>query len=138
MVMKRLIALLFGSLFASGCQGSADAPKVSMAAEWQVGGIYSIASGNGSFGVVKILALEPEIVHVRVYKNKFSSRPETIDLASLSLGSMLDGGDFGMGHLPIGSKSFGEWAPVLVAKTSVADDELEGYNLWKEAGGGVF
>lgn len=95
---------------------SADAPEASKAAKWQVGGVYSIASGNGSFGVVKILALEPEVVHVRVYKNKFSSRPETIDLAALSLGSMLDGGDFGMGHLPISSKNFGEWLPVLVAK----------------------
>jgi hypothetical protein len=102
------------------------------------GGIYSTDSGDGKFGVVKILKLEPGTVHVRVYKNKFASRPTTIKVEELSLGSIKDKDGFGMGHLPIGENDFKAWKPVLLLKTEVKAEELEGYNLWKKAGGGVF
>ena len=102
------------------------------------GGVYSIDNGDGKFGVVKILKLEPGIVHVRVYKNKFATRPTTINLDELSLGSIKDKDGFGMGHLPISEKDFNGWKAVVLTKTEVKADELEGYNLWKEAGGGVF
>ena len=54
------------------------------------GGIYSIDNGDGKFGVVKILKLEPGVVHVRVYKNKFAARPTSVQLDELSLGSVKD------------------------------------------------
>jgi hypothetical protein len=66
------------------------------------GDICSIESGSGGFGIVKILALEPGTVHIRLYKEKFASRPNLIDA------------------------------------TGVSPEELEGYNLWKESGGGVW
>ena len=102
------------------------------------GGVYSIDNGDGKFGVVKILKLEPGIVHVRVYKNKFAARPSTIKLDELSMGSIKDKDGFGMGHLPISEKDFAGWKGVLLTKSEVKADELEGYKLWKEAGGGVF
>jgi hypothetical protein len=102
------------------------------------GGVYSIDNGDGKFGVVKILKLEPGIVHVRVYKNKFAARPSAITLDELSMGSIKDKDGFAMGHLPISEKDFAGWKAVLLTKTEVKADELEGYKLWKEAGGGVF
>ena len=102
------------------------------------GGIYSIDNGDGKFGVVKILKLEPGIVHVRVYKNKFASRPSSVKLDELSLGSVKDKDGFGMGHLPISERDFKGWKAVLLMQSEVKADELEGYKLWKEAGGGVF
>jgi hypothetical protein len=102
------------------------------------GGVYSVESGGGAFGVIKILKLEPSTVHVRVYKNKFSSRPTSLKLEELSLGSVKDSDGFGMGHLPIAESEFAGWKPVLVVKSRILEDELEGYKLWKEAGGGVF
>lgn len=102
------------------------------------GGVYSIDNGDGEFGVVKILKLEPGIVHVRVYKNKFSSRPRAIQLDDLSLGSIEDKDGFGMGHLPISENDFNGWKAIWLASSEVKPDELEGYQLWKEAGGGVF
>lgn len=102
------------------------------------GGIYSVDSGDGTFGVVKVLKVEPGIVHVRVYKNKFSSRPSSINVGDLSLGTIKDPDGFGMGHLPISEKDFSGWQPALLAKTKLSDDELEGYRIWKDSGGGVF
>ena len=107
-------------------------------ASLQVGGIYSTDDGKGRYGVVKLLEHEDGICHVRVYKQKFESRPTTIDVGSLSLGKPGDPDGFGMGHIPLRETGFLEWRPVLITKTTVTPDELEGYRIWKESGGGVF
>ncbi|HEY1375981.1 MAG TPA: hypothetical protein VGF55_04270 [Gemmataceae bacterium] len=102
------------------------------------GGVYSIDNGDGTFGVVKVLKLEPGVVHIRVYRNKYAARPTSVELSDLSLGGFDDPGGFGVGHLPISANNVAGWRPVLLAETQVAEDELEGYRLWKESGGGVF
>jgi hypothetical protein len=105
---------------------------------WKEGGIYSIDNGNGSFGIVKILKLDPGIVHVRVYRNTFPFRPFAINTHELTLGRVDDPQGFGMGHLPMSEASFRSWNAALLAETAVSQEELEGYNMWKQAGGGVF
>ncbi|MEY4199833.1 MAG: hypothetical protein RLZZ265_1573 [Verrucomicrobiota bacterium] len=107
-------------------------------ASLQVGGIYSTADGKGGYGVVKLLAHGDGICHVRIYKQKFPSRPTTVDVGSLSLGKPGDPDGFGMGHIPMREAGFLESQPVLITKTTVTPDELEGYKIWKESGGGVF
>ncbi len=102
------------------------------------GGVYSIDNGDGKFGIVKILKLDPGIVHVRVYKNKFATRPTSISLDELSIGSIKDKDGFGMGHVPISEADFKGWKAIMLTKAQVKAEELEGYKLWKEAGGGVF
>jgi hypothetical protein len=107
-------------------------------ASLQVGGIYSTADGKGGYGVVKLLARGDGICHVRVYKQKFTTRPTTIDVNSLSLGKPGDADGFGIGHIPMREAGFLEWQPVLITTSTVTPDELEGYKIWKESGGGVF
>jgi len=126
--MKHRVAILVFAAVA-GCSGANSMTE---------GGIYSIDNGDGKFGVVKILKLEPGIVHVRIYKNKFPSRPNAIKTEELSLGSINDADGFGMGHLPISETDFKGWKAVLLRRDNVKAEELEGYELWKEAGGGVF
>jgi hypothetical protein len=104
----------------------------------QAGGIYSIANGDGGYGVVKLLVFEDGICHVRIYKQKFQSRPGTIDVNSLSLGKPGDPNGFGIGHIPLREAGFLKWQPVLITNTTVTPDELDGYEIWKKDGGGVF
>jgi hypothetical protein len=104
----------------------------------EVGGIYSTDDGKGRYGVVKLLAHAEGICHVRVYKQKFSARPTTVDVTSLSLGKPGDPDGFGMGHIPLREAAFLEWQPVLITELKVTPEELEGYKIWKESGGGVF
>ena len=104
----------------------------------QVGGIYSTADGKGGYSVIKLLAHADGICHVRVYKQKFQSRPATSDLGSLSLGKPGDPDGFGMGHIPMREAAFLKWQPVLISKSAVNAEELEGYTIWKESGRGVF
>jgi len=103
-----------------------------------VGGIYSTVDGGGRFGIVKLLVREEGLCHVRVYKQKFASRPEKVDPSELSLGTVHDTDGFGMGHVPLRDEAFRGWQPVLILTTPVTSEELEGYQMWKEASGGAF
>ena len=90
------------------------------------------------YGIVKVLVIERGVVHVRVYREKFSKRPESIDATVLTLGSVDGGGDFGMGHLPLSDASFATWVPVPIHNEPVADAELAGYRMWQDHSGGVW
>jgi hypothetical protein len=118
-------------LFMTACTNGGDTSLTS-------GGLYSIDNGDGTFGVAKILVLDEEAAHIRTYKGRFPARPDTEDLGQLSVGSIHDGEDFGMGHLPLTREAFLSWRPQLILVTSVTSEELEGYEVWKEAGGGLF
>lgn len=110
----------------------------------EVGGIYSIVTSDGKIRVVKILATDPQGVHVRLYKNTFASRPETINPDDLKLGKVIndDGSynaeEYSLGHAPLLLETFYGSDPKFITKVSVSDDELEGYKMWKDAMGGYF
>jgi hypothetical protein len=130
-IVPALIFLFCVAIAYVGCRKSAPSLRV--------GGIYSIADGNGRYGVVKLLVHSDGICHVRVYKQKFPSRPCTVNIANLSLGTPGDPDGFGMGHIPLREAGFLlKWQPELITITTVTPDELEGYQYWKEESGGVF
>ena len=99
------------------------------------GAYYSIIDGE-TFSIAKVLKLEPQIVHVRIYKQHFSQRPRSIDPAVLTLGTIHDKDGFGMGHLPLRLATFMDSEPMFLTHAEVKPEELEGYNLWKESAGG--
>jgi len=102
------------------------------------GAYYSIIDDE-TFSIVKVLKLEAEIVHVRIYKQHFPQRPRSIDPAALTLGTIHDKDGFGMGHLPLRLATFMESEPIFLTHAELKPEELEGYNLWKEsADGGVW
>ena len=39
-----------------------------------------------------------------------------------------------MGHLPLSQSEFSAWEPVLITRTTVTQDELEGYDEMKKHG----
>ena len=100
----------------------------------QPGDVYSVA-GEHDYGVVKVLAVDPDVVHLRLYKNRFPQRPKTVKLNTLTIGTVDDMDGPGVGHAPISKAAFEKWQPVLVTRTKLTADELEGYNLWKRTAG---
>jgi hypothetical protein len=98
----------------------------------KAGAICTVEDGDGKFGVVKILVLDDEIAHIRIYKNEYNQRPISIDLKTLSLGSINDKDGFGVGHTPLDRKGFENWKPVVITYEEVNKEELEGYEIWKE------
>jgi hypothetical protein len=85
-----------------------------------------------------VLKLEPDKVHVRIYKQHFPRRPRSIDASLLTLGTIHDKDGFGMGHLPLRLESFRKRQPVFVTHSEVKPEELDGYEFWRDAGGGVW
>jgi hypothetical protein len=98
--------------------------------------LYSVRSGD-RFKVAKILVLEDDGVHIRLYKETFSSRPQVTDTLSLTLGKLGDE-ELGIGHLPLSRGAFVSWDPKLVARENVLPSELEGYQFWKNGSGGFW
>jgi len=128
-----LVSVVGIALMLLGCD-----QRKSTSEDWHAGGLYSICEDNGQFSVVKILVLEPEAVHVRIYKQRFSSRLTSVDPASLTLGRIDDKEAFSIGHIPLSRNSFAALDPVFISQQSVSDNELEGYKMWKEASGKTF
>lgn len=104
--------------------------------QWRAGGLYSVREGAG-FGIAKVLVVDSAAVHVRVYQQKYASRPTTIDPGTLTLGKLGDK-DFSIGHVPLSRKSFSSWDPIFLNQQSVSEDELDGYRIWQHGNGGVF
>jgi len=128
-VEKHRVAALTGCLMMASCTQSESL---------RTGALYSVSSETGAFGIAKILVLEPGVVHVKIYKQTFPTRPKSIDPASLTLGDMGDPDGFSIEHLPLARQVFLSWDPVFISRQNVSDAELEGYKMWKEARGGVF
>jgi hypothetical protein len=102
------------------------------------GAYYSIMDGD-DFSIAKVLKLEPEIVHVRIYQQLFQQRPGAIDPGALTLGTIHDIDRLGIGHLPLRLATFIDHEPMFLTHAEVEPEELQGYNLWKEtADGSVF
>ncbi|MFL5059713.1 MAG: hypothetical protein ACJ8DQ_06455 [Xanthobacteraceae bacterium] len=90
--------------------------------ELQVGGLYCYPSDEGVFRIVKVLVLEPAIVHAKLYENRFASFPTSVDPASLQCF---------VEHMPISPWGFVHECPhFFIMKTTVTDEELCGYRWW--------
>ena len=85
----------------------------------------------GEYRVVKILSMGDGIVHVRLYADRFVERPFQVDPAQLDLGATDK--YFGIPHLPVSVEDFATWRPGAVGHEAVRAEELEGYDLWREA-----
>lgn len=116
-----------------GCSngGSAPAPKDDKSI--QVGGLYATQDKDGSWRVMKVLAVDEHAVHLRSYANKFPEQPRDVDRAKLTLGGLNDPAGFGIGHFPLAKEGFFNDNPVLIKVVPVKEDELEGYKLYLEA-----
>ena len=101
------------------------------------GDLCSIKSGDG-FAIVKVLSVDRDVVHVRIYKEKFSQRPTCIDPNRLSLGAIDDPDGFGVGHLPLSRGTFGSWMPIYIQNDPATDDELVWVSEWQKSKGGVW
>jgi hypothetical protein len=111
------------------CSRRHDSNQVSK--EIIVGGLYASKSDDGTFQVSKVLAVDNDAVHVRIYRNKFQSLPQELDTSSLSLGKIGDPDGFGIGHAPIAKQGWLD-SRIFLKKEPVRDDELEGYKYYLE------
>lgn len=106
----------------------------------RAGDLVSVDTGDGAFGVAKVLVVDPEGVHCRLYVQRFADRPSLVDPEHLTLASMLDPRmPFSIGHIPLTHATFAGWAARIIRHdVAVEERELAGYRSWREADGGYF
>lgn len=129
-MFRRLLSLFSGSRRSSPAPASVPQP----------GDLWSVATDDGQYGMVKILASDLLGVHVRLYVQRFNERPGPADPRELTLAAFAPEhvNPFSIGHMPLSHQTFRNWEPEFVARGAVAQDELEGYHTWLEANGGYF
>ncbi len=128
-VLTALLSLLVGC---SGSGGSSTTLKE--------GGIYSFKNDNGAYSVLKILKVEGEGLHIRIYSNQFDAPPTQVDERTLTVAGMDHKPNeiLGQADLPILKERFDNYKAAFVQQSTVKDDELQGYKTWKAAGGKYF
>jgi hypothetical protein len=124
MLERRVATLVVMATLASlGCSGEGTTvarPEPSI----EVGGIYATQDKDGSWRLMRVLALDEDAVHLRSYADRFPEPPRDVDLAKL---------EWHVGHMPLARAGFLKQHRVLVKVVPVDDEELEGYRLYLEA-----
>ena len=142
--MKRLRELiLFGLLvlLASGCGSKRSAPSES--SDPKVGEYYAFNASAHGYKVLKVLDVQPDLIHVCYYNNIFKERPGKADMQSLyfapynsTVGAYVDGDKsqtrMGRKHVPLTKENWKHWNAELIDTGTVTADELAEYEIWKK------
>lgn len=88
---------------------------------------YSFEYGDSSFGIAKVLRIEPKGLHVLIYEGRFKARPMTVDPEKLVVWAY---------HMPIMRPVFENSKAIHLAPGTLLKDEMIGYEEWKELAGG--
>jgi len=100
---------------------------------FQVGALYTYKCNDGSWRILKVLAVDERTVHLRLYSNKFKEEPQDVDSEVLTvIPSKEPNGGVGIGHFPVGRGGFLTEEHVLIKIVPVKDDELEDYRFYLE------
>jgi len=124
------ICALFSLLFNCACNNSESHPNTSPQTkeepnknDLKVGGLYLTKNEDSSYSVSKVLAIDDFAVHLRMYSNKFKTKPTQLNSSDL---------DILIGHSPLDKQGFLSENPELLKVEDVKDSELEGYKLYLE------
>ena len=91
----------------------------------RAGSICTVANGDGRFGAIKVLMVTNLFLEVTIYKNKFDTRPDEVDIDQLTIGTVHDPDGFGIGHVALAPDGFMNWQPVIVGFREVTAEEEE-------------
>lgn len=90
----------------------------------EVGGIYASPEEDGSWRIVRVLALDEHAAHLRSYTDRFSEPPRDVALAKL---------EYFVGHIPVDRTGFENEPRILIKVVPVSEEELVGYRYYLEA-----
>jgi hypothetical protein len=122
---KNIVPVLFFFIIVlHSCKNDSTEASFNQKPELQIGGIYASKDKDGSYYVVKILAIDDFAVHLRTYGNKFKNKPS--DISSDTLKATI-------GHAPIDKIGFLTEKPLLIKVEEIKESELEGYKIYLEA-----
>lgn len=99
---------------------------------WAIGGLYSMHFDEKDYMVVKILALDDLGVHVRKFRETFSSRPA--EISQLLVTEELMGEADGIEYIPFSRGLFAILNAQYIQHSYVYPWEIDEYERWKAQG----
>ncbi|MCB0711439.1 MAG: hypothetical protein KDD67_03825 [Ignavibacteriae bacterium] len=100
--------------------------------QMEQGGLYTVEDGEGTFRPAKILAFDSSVVHLRLYCNTLSYRPDTVVADTLRLVAY-PGEPVAREHFPVSRQLFLFWLPERVGFDSVHPDERALVGEWENS-----
>jgi hypothetical protein len=99
----------------------------------EVGGLYSVVRAGETFGVVKVLAHQPEVdaIYARIFSARARKRPAIDWFEGQEPGDLDEELGVGIGVLPVTSRVFAFWQPAFLFAQEITEAEREdlGYCL---------
>jgi len=149
--MQRYISVV-AVVLCVGLSGCSDSPSSQDESDGesdiQPGSYYSFASRQGDCKVLKVLAVEADVIHFCHYNNVFEDRPTDEVIASLffgkieNMGVLLDVTDnrqtAGCKHTALERAGWGYLKPKYLSGGQLHPDELEAYEEWKKGDRTIF
>ena len=100
--------------------------------DYEAGNIYWAPADNGAFFVFKVLDIDDDAIHIRIFSNGFAEPPSSVDESTLYIDEFgtgpLDG--TGFAHTFVEWRWFDGWETGLVQESTVRDEELDAYRRW--------
>ena len=126
--MKPWCLVLIGcALLMSSCRRNA-ANAVLLSGPPQVGALYSLNDGEGGFRAGKVVALEDEVVFLRLFAERWTTRPSRVEAHKVARATAL----------AFSAQNFSSMQPIHLENGEVSPDELEAYETWKQSKRDVF
>ena len=94
----------------------------------QAGALYSLNDGEGGFRVGKVVAAEEEVVFVRLFSDRWTSRPSVDKARTATVAA----------PLAFSVQNFVGMQPVQLENGSVSPEELDAFETWKESKRDIF
>lgn len=99
--------------------------EVSPTVRFKAGDVFATPSDDGTYYLIgKIVVLEEDQFHVRVYGSRFKTVPKSVDTSKLKVSAT---------HVALAAPDMVTWKPVFIQHEAVSDAELEGYRVYLEA-----
>jgi len=145
--MHRIAVCTFLSIFGLLLAGCSDSPTDSGDSEgsmdMQAGEYYWFMSADGDYKVLKVLAVETNLIHICYYNNVFKEQPTTDVIPSLYFGKRTTLGDdilvagsrsattTGRKHWALSLEVWNYWRTHFLSSGRVTPEELTAYEDWK-------
>jgi hypothetical protein len=121
-----MVALVFCGLLAACSRDKSRAQGLS--GPPQTGALYSLNDGEGGFRVGKVVATEEEVVFVRLFSDRWTSRPSLDKARTATLAA----------SLAFSAQNFAGMQPMHLENGTVSPEELEAYEKWKQSNRDMF
>jgi hypothetical protein len=92
------------------------------------GDVFTVRDG-AEFGVVKVLAVEPDRLHLRQFGLRYEERPSHVKSSTLERAPSGPGRAYA--HLPLDRSEFAQWDPHFLRSEPVGAEEVRALDGWR-------